>query len=315
VPAGPSELLQSLEDTLAEAAGAIALVAVTGASNVTGEIWPLAEIAKVAHQYGARVLVDAAQLAPHAPIDIAALDLDYLAMSGHKLYAPFGVGVLIGRPDWLAQASPMVHGGGAVESVTLDDVAWRGLPERHEAGTPNLVGAVALGAACQTLRAFGMEKLAAAEADLYEHAWRRLSAIRGLELYTLWDQTHPHIGVLTFNLEGYDHGKLATILSAEYGISVRAGSFCAHPLVQHLLRIDDRGAGLGCDPIPSDSQARPVGAVRLSIGLATTRKEIDYTADALEEIANNGPRWQYGQRPDTGEYVPVPETRVWAELL
>jgi selenocysteine lyase/cysteine desulfurase len=160
-----------------------------------------------------------------------------------------------------------------------------------------------------------MEKLAAAEADLYEHAWRRLSAIRGLELYTLWDQTHPHIGVLTFNLEGYDHGKLATILSAEYGISVRAGSFCAHPLVQHLLRIDDRGAGLGCDPIPSDSQARPVGAVRLSIGLATTRKEIDYMADALEEIANNGPRWQYGQRPDTGEYVPVPETRVWAELL
>ncbi|MDB5057546.1 MAG: csd 1, partial [Chloroflexi bacterium] len=117
--------------------------------------------------------------------------------------------------------------------------------------------------------------------------------------------------VLTFNLEGYDHGKLATILSAEYGISVRSGSFCAHPLVQHLLRLDDGEANIGCDPVPNDTQDRPLGAVRLSIGLGSTRDDVDYVADALLEIAENGPRWQYGQSPDTGEYRPVPETRVW----
>ncbi|HEY8283158.1 MAG TPA: aminotransferase class V-fold PLP-dependent enzyme, partial [Chloroflexota bacterium] len=185
VPASPADLLRSLEESLAQAGGAMSLVAVTGASNVTGEIWPLADLTRIAHRHGARVLVDAAQLAPHSSIDITSLGVDYLALSGHKLYAPFGIGVLIGRGDWLARAEPVIQGGGAVESVTLDEVTWRGLPERHEAGTPNLVGAVALAAACRTLQSFGMARLAAEEADLYAYAWARLSAIPCLELYTV----------------------------------------------------------------------------------------------------------------------------------
>jgi selenocysteine lyase/cysteine desulfurase len=193
-------------------------------------------------------------------------------------------------------------------------VVWKDLPERHEAGTPNLVGAVALAVACQRLAAYGMDKIASDEADLYQHARKRLSDISGLELYTVWDHTHPHIGVLTFNLEGYPHGKLATILSAEYGISVRAGSFCAHPLVQHLLQTADQGANLICESVP-DVQERPQGAVRLSMGLATTHDEIDYVADALATIAARGPRWKYGVDAMTGEHRPEPETRVWPEIF
>ncbi|MGH2388821.1 MAG: aminotransferase class V-fold PLP-dependent enzyme, partial [Chloroflexota bacterium] len=299
--------LRSLEHALTEAAGAVTLVAVAGASNVTGEIWPLAEIVQMAHRHGARVVVDAAQLAPHHPIDITRLDIDYLALSGHKLYAPFGTGVLIGRADWLAESRPAIQGGGAVASVTLDDVVWRGLPDRHEAGTPNLVGAVALAAACRTLSAFGMARIAAEEADLYQYAHRLLSAIPGLDLYTLWDHTHPHIGVFSFNLRGYPHGKLAAILSAEYGISVRSGSFCAHPLVQHLVAGGDRGV-VGC------GAASTAGAVRLSMGIGTTYEDIDYTVEALRAIAVAGPAWQYRQCPTTGEHLPTPDPRAWPEL-
>jgi selenocysteine lyase/cysteine desulfurase len=314
VPADPDALLQSLERALAEAGGTIGLVTVTGASNVTGEIWPIAGIVKVAHRHGARVLVDAAQLAPHAPIDIATLGVDYLAMSGHKLYAPFGVGVLIGRQDWLEAAEPVVRGGGAVQSVTLEDVVWKGLPDRHEAGTPNLVGAVALASACQALAAYGLERLAAEEAELYAYAWSRLASIPGLELYTMWDSTHPHIGVLTFNLAGFTSAKLAVILSAEYGISVRAGSFCAQPFMRHLLRTDYHGTIPAGDAAPGSSQGCLSGAVRLSIGLGTTREDIDYTADALAAIAVDGPRWQYDEDA-TGEYRPAPDTRVWPDVL
>ena len=117
----------------------------TGASNVTGEVWPLARLAAIAHEHGARLFVDAAQLAPHRPIDMAASGIDFLALSGHKLYAPFGAGALIGDAAMLGDGAPLLHGGGAIELVTLDDVVWAGAPERHEAGSPNVVGVVALG--------------------------------------------------------------------------------------------------------------------------------------------------------------------------
>ena len=128
-----------------------ALLAVTGASNVTGEVLPLDRIVAIAHAAGARVAVDAAQLAPHRRVDLAATGVDYVALSGHKLYAPFGAGALVGRRDWLDAAAPYLAGGGAVTRVDLDDATWAPAPHRHEAGTPNVLGIAALAQACRTL--------------------------------------------------------------------------------------------------------------------------------------------------------------------
>ncbi|MGH3589234.1 MAG: aminotransferase class V-fold PLP-dependent enzyme, partial [Pseudonocardia sp.] len=128
-----------------------ALLAITGASNVTGEVLPIARLARIAHECGARILVDAAQLLPHRRVDIADLGIDYLAFSGHKLYAPFGAGVLVGRRDWLDAAEPYLAGGGAVRNVTVESTQWAPAPARHEAGTPNVLGAAALAAACDAL--------------------------------------------------------------------------------------------------------------------------------------------------------------------
>ncbi len=143
-------------------------MAVTGASNVTGECPPLAALAQLAHGHGARLAVDGAQLVPHRPVDLKATGIDYLACSGHKLYAPYGGGALIGRRDWLDAAEPHQHGGGAVISVTLDGVEWKPSPARHEGGTPNLVGAVSLGAAFEALHELGFDAIREHELALYE---------------------------------------------------------------------------------------------------------------------------------------------------
>ena len=153
-------LAATLELLRAELAhGGVSLLAVTGASNVTGEILPIRALAALAHDHGARIVVDAAQLAPHRRIDIAADDVDYLAFSGHKLYAPFGAGVLVGRPDWLDAGTPHLAGGGAVQDARLDGVSWTTGPARHEGGSPNVLGAATLARATQVI------------ADLDEEQW------------------------------------------------------------------------------------------------------------------------------------------------
>ena len=152
-PAASRTPLVLLGDALAASPDGPRLVVVAGASNVTGELWPVDQLADLARQHGARVALDAAQLAPHVAVDVAALGVDYVAFSGHKLYAPFGAGVLVGRADWLNDASPYLRGGGATAQVTSRSVRWAEGAARHEAGSPNVVGAIALAAACATLTA------------------------------------------------------------------------------------------------------------------------------------------------------------------
>ncbi len=150
-PGTTREAIDAVDNALRHRAPGPALLVITGASNVTGEIWPVAELARVARARGARVALDAAQLAPHRPFSITELGVDYVALSGHKLYAPYGTGALIGRPDWLAAAQPYLVGGGATASVTGEETSYKPLPDRHEAGSPNVPGAVALATACHAL--------------------------------------------------------------------------------------------------------------------------------------------------------------------
>jgi selenocysteine lyase/cysteine desulfurase len=311
VPESPAKALESLAATLEELPHCEDphLVAVTGASNVTGEIWPLAEIARVAHENGARLLVDAAQLAPHAPIDMQRDGIDFLALSGHKLYAPYGAGALIGERDWLSSGDPFLRGGGAVKLVTIEDTVWAELPDRQEAGSPNVVGAVALGVACDTLAAAGMDRVAEEERELAAHARKELSTVDGFQHYRVWPDDHPRTGLLTFNLAGVPYDLLAAVLSAEHGIGIRHGCFCAHPLMVRLLKVADDEVGRLMDEMRAGHHERLPGAARMSLGLGSTAADVDALADALRAIAADGPRWTYSVNPGSSEYEPDPDPR------
>ena len=311
VPETPAEMLEVLAATLRDLPHCEDphLVAVTGASNVTGEIWPVADIARVTHDHGARLLVDAAQLAPHAPIDMARDGIDYLALSGHKLYAPYGAGALIGERDWLSAGDPFLRGGGAVKLVTVDETLWAELPDRQEAGSPNVIGAVALGVACDTLASVGMERVAAEEGELLAHARLTLGAIPDFEHYRVWPAEHPRVGLLTFNMRGIPYDLLAAVLSAEYGIGIRHGCFCAHPLMMRLLRVNDAEAHRLIDETKAGHHERFPGAARMSLGLGSTRADVDLFADALRAIAADGPRWTYAVDGETDQYEPTPDPR------
>ncbi|MCJ0891481.1 aminotransferase class V-fold PLP-dependent enzyme [Rhodococcus sp. ARC_M5] len=274
------------------AAKPAALLAITGASNVTGEVLPIAELAALAHRHGARIVVDGAQLVPHRRVDIAALGVDYLAFSGHKLYAPFGAGVLVGRRDWLDDGEPHLAGGGAVRSVGIDHTDWAPAPQRHEAGTPNVLGVAALAAACEAIAGFDDAELQQHEHDLSSRLREGLAALDGVEQLQVWDDAPDSVGIVTFTVAGRDPGEVAAYLSAEHGIGVRDGKFCAHQLLSRL--------------------GHAAGAVRASIGLGSSSADVDRLVDALAALVECGPNWHYAE--DAGWWNPVPDPRPFPEL-
>jgi selenocysteine lyase/cysteine desulfurase len=240
---------------------------------------------------------------------MAELGVDYLAMSGHKLYAPYGVGVLVGRDDWLREGDPYLAGGGAVEFVTTDEVLWAGLPERQEAGSPNVVGAIALAAACSTLRRAGMDCIASSERSLVATAEQGLRSISGVTLYSLWGDEQDRIGVLTFNVAGFHHGHVAAALSAEHGIGVRHGCFCAHPLMLRILNVTEDQAISVREAIRKGCRRSIPGAIRASFGLGTTNADVVQFVEAVRSIAARGPEWSYQARSAGDEYRPTPDPR------
>jgi selenocysteine lyase/cysteine desulfurase len=262
-PRSPQQAIDALDAALAGLTGPV-LVAVTAASNVTGEVWPVSELARVAHRHGARIAVDAAQLAPHAPARLATLGADYVALSGHKLYAPFGAGVLAGRADWLDAAPPYLAGGGATAAVSAGfEVSWHAGPARHEAGTPNLLGAVALAAACRALRTAGLT----AERHLVDRLRRGLAELPHVAELRLFPADAERVGIVSFAVLGADPDALGTTLGRDHGIGVRVGLFCAHPLTRLLLR----EACARLDPAAEP----PAAAVRASVGVGTRAEHIE----------------------------------------
>ncbi len=294
VPATPADAAALLREGLAEIAHVRGprLVVLTGASNVTGEYWPLHTLVPIAKAAGARVALDAAQLAPHARLDLADLDVDYVAFSGHKVYAPYGAGVLAGRADWLDAAAPYLVGGGATASVTSSSVTWQQGPARHEAGSPNVLGAVALAAACAALSTHH-EAIGAHEQHLSRRLHDGLRAIEGVTTLSIFGPAHDRAPVVAFTIDGLDSGLVSAALSAEHAIGVRDGKFCAHLLVDGLL-----------DEAAVDSTT----AVRVSAGLATTDEHVDRLLGAVASLAATGPAGAYDRVGGHG-WQPVADPR------
>jgi cysteine desulfurase / selenocysteine lyase len=291
-------------------AGQIKLVAISGASNVTGHIPDIYWFARKAHEAGAQILVDAAQLVAHRPIDMKGLNdpehLDYVVISGHKMYAPFGSGALIGRRDTFMHGQPEYRGGGTVNFVTPTLVDWALPPDSDEAGSPNVAGAIAMARAARLLQAMGLEAVARHEANLVAYALKRLTEVSGLTLYgdTSPSRAATRSGVIPFTVQNTPPHLVSAILGYEWGIGVRSGCFCAHPYVMSLLGIDKRGQQHIRYRLLHHRRDTVPGMVRVSFGLYNTHEEIDRLIEALKAIAS-GQYDKYVVDPATGLYTPV----------
>jgi selenocysteine lyase/cysteine desulfurase len=286
------------------------LLAVTGASNVTGWVPPIESIIASAHERGVPVLIDGAQLAPHRPLPA---DADFLAFSGHKMYAPYGAGALIGPRAAFADGDPFLAGGGAVDLVDLDEVVWSPPPEREEAGSPNVLGAVALGAAARELAGIGWQAIRDHDAALARALRAGLSAIPGVRLLGPGPGVDS-LPIASFVVDGVAHPLVAARLSAEFGIGVRHGCFCAHPYLVRLLELShDELDRFRSAARRHDRRSLP-GAVRASAGISTTLSDLERLLEAVEVIASTPPPVEYVHDPTSGDYWPASLARPDAAL-
>lgn len=218
--------LDAVRSTITEATK---IVAIAHVSNVLGTINPVKEIAEIAHQNGAIIVVDGAQGVPHMKVDVQELDCDFYAFSGHKMCGPTGVGVLYGKKALLEKMEPVEFGGEMIDFVDLYDSTWKELPWKFEGGTPIIAGAIGLGAAIDFLQEVGLDNIEKQEQEIVQYAQSKLSEVEGITIYGPVNRG----GLITFNIEGVHPHDTATVLDAE-GIAVRAGHHCAQPLMKWL---------------------------------------------------------------------------------
>ncbi len=236
------------------------IVCMTQASNVLGTVNPVKDIGRVAHRYGAMFLVDAAQSVPHMRVDVRDIDCDFFAFSGHKMMGPTGIGVLCGKSEHLQNMPPFLGGGEMIREVHTTGASWKDIPYKYEAGTPNIVGAIGLGAAVDYLRKIGMENVRDHERAITSYAMKRMGDVKGLVMYGPRDVTH-RVGVVSFNLGDIHAHDLASILDEE-GVAIRSGHHCAQPLMEFLN-------------VPATSRA--------SFYIYNTKEEVDVFINALEK--------------------------------
>lgn len=251
----------SLEEVKRKLTPRTKIVAITHVSNVLGFVNPIREIADLAHKQGSVVLLDAAQSIPHMQVNVSDLNVDFMAFSGHKMLAPAGIGVLYGKKEYLRTMEPLRIGGGIVEEVTQQSVAYMDSPWRFEAGTQNSEGVIGLGAAIDYLNSVGMPTIEKIEHQLMEYAMKGLSALPEIELYGNNKAAH-RTGILSFNVRSVHPHDTATIL-ASYGVAIRAGHHCAQPLMAHM------GVNATC---------------RMSLYFYNTEEDIDRLVSALKTV-------------------------------
>ncbi|WP_050616285.1 cysteine desulfurase [Bacillus testis] len=222
----------SLEEVKKTISPATKIVSMAHVSNVLGVINPIKEVAEIAHENGAVMVVDGAQGAPHIKMDVQDINCDFYAFSGHKMCGPTGIGVLYGKKELLEEMPPIEFGGEMIDFVDLYDSTWKELPWKFEGGTPIIAGAIGLGAAIDFLESIGLDEIEKHEHKLADYALKRMSEIEGITIYGPKDSSQ-RAGVITFNLEDVHPHDVATVLDAE-GIAIRAGHHCAQPLMRWL---------------------------------------------------------------------------------
>lgn len=278
-------IIEELEEKLRINDGRVKYVSLTGASNVTGYINNINVIAKIVHKYGAKLIVDGAQLVPHTKVNISGdtddEQIDFLVFSSHKIYSPFGIGVIIGLKEDFINAEPDYLGGGTVELVLDNDVKYLPPPERNEAGTPNFLGVMSLINSLRILNTIGFDYIEEHERILLRHTIEGFKAIPKIINYGDALNISDRLGITTFNLDNMYHHDVANILAKQKGISVRHGWFCAHPYCRRLMNVSEAEA----KEFIENPNKKMLGMVRVSFALYNTISEVDFFLNVLEDIS------------------------------
>lgn len=291
--------------------GKVALVAVTGASNVTGWVNDINRLAEICHEHHTRIMIDAAQLAPHRTINMKSPEdpghIDFLVFSAHKIYAPLGSGVLIGPKSFFEEGDPDYVGGGTVKIVGLSYAHWAETPEKDEAGSPNTIGVIALAKSLLAIRDLGMKNIAKHEMELTAYILEKMNKLTRIQIYGSKDPSvvENRLGVIAFNVEGMPHALTAAILNYEGGIGVRNGCFCAHPYIKLLMGMDDDQARIIEEQILQGDRSDLPGAVRASFGMYNNTQEIDHFINVLTKIVSDDYQGKYILDRQRGEYHPA----------
>jgi len=278
--------LDDLDAKLSKYKNRVKLFTVTGVSNVTGYINDIHTMAAMAHRHGTKIHVDGAQLVPHVAVDMKPYEsnehIDYLSFSAHKMYAPYGCGALIGPKSTFEANLPYCEGGSAIKLVTHQQIWWEEPPQKDEAGTPNLIGIVAMVSAIKTMSRICIDSTYRLEKNLLSYAYGAMKNIPGIKFYSHPDKQET-IGVVPFNIEGVHHSLMSAILSYEAGIAVRNGYFCAHPYCESLLGY----CAKDMETLMKNPNSIFPGIVRVSFGLYNNFTEIDKLIYFLNQIAMN----------------------------
>ena len=260
----------------------IKYITITGASNVTGYINDIKRIAKLIHKYGGKIIVDGSQLVPHKRVSMCQEDssenIDFLVFSGHKIYAPFGSGAIIGLKESFNMNPPDSKGGGTVDLVLDDREIWLNTPEKNEAGTPNLFGAVAIMEAMKEVERIGFDTIEKNEKELLKYIIDGLKDLSRVRLYADNENINDRLGILVFTIDGMSYEEVGEKLSEVRGIGVRQGGFCSHPYTRRVLGIADNELQnyISKNGVP--------GLVRVSLGIYNTKKEANIFLETIEYL-------------------------------